>query len=290
LASGAALSAQTAVNLLTNNATVRANGTYTYYARGNSAIGGNVTAFTEAFYPGSPHVLNYATPDSRLYDKNASGYLKETAPEGGTLSLATHNGVPIGIANGKLADGETRATSNNFGANIGYWVGVTDCPDGTTGGTAKSITGAFDILFDLGAQYYITRIEIVYGDTTSNRWATNADQTVYTAATLADSTQAAEQDFSIFGSARIATTNTNEAALSITGTSPEAVLARYIDLRLAMSVALNYSGNTAASEGGYIQEIRIHGYAPVPEPAATAALAGTAALIACGLIRHLKNR
>ncbi|WP_043584664.1 hypothetical protein [Geminisphaera colitermitum] len=260
----AAALAATSVNLLTDNATVRAAGNYTYYARGNGVYSGSdpapetYTPFTRKFYPGPPHTNETGTDKG---DKLRDGTRSDIS------GITTTAGDKIRFDAGELTNGVTT------GDLVGGWWGVTEITK-----TTWTPEGRFDILFDLGASYVITSIEIVYSDAGSRRWSSTADiQKVYYAETLAG-TSPAESDFaSLFGNGTI-TAGTSVGTLAITPTTGTSVVARYLDLRLTTQIA---NGNTGAY-GGYLHEVRIYGYETatpsIPEPSTTTILLGAITL------------
>ncbi|MDR1281898.1 MAG: hypothetical protein LBK99_13905 [Opitutaceae bacterium] len=270
-ATTAALAA-TSVNLLTDNATVRAAGNYTYYARGNGVSSGSdpapetVTPFTKKFYPGAPHGVN----DTAAKD----GFLSDGIDNG----IYATNGASIPFASGDLTNNLTTTTDSVYG-----WWGVTEITK-----TSWTPEGSFDILFDLGAAYTVTGIEIIYTDSGSRRWSTTIDiQKAYYAETLAGSTPS-EGDFTLFG-AGATTSNASAGTLNITPATGASVIARYLDLRLTTQIA---NSNTGAY-GGYLHEVRIYGYETatpsIPEPATWAILSGAASLLTGFLIRHRRS-
>lgn len=274
-----ALHGQT-VNLLSLDG-VRTNGTYTYYARGNSYAANNanytdITPFSYSFYPGPPHNNGAQAANANARD----GALTDSVKLAGGTSTASS----ISVASGELTDSPSSTGTTGTGGYVGNWVGVTQ----TTGTSSTNNPGSFDVLFNLGSIYLVSSIEVVYLDTSGERITTTIGaQKIYTAATLADAGAPLESDFTLFG-ANTATLSTSTTGLiSIAGTAVEA---QYVDLRLMMNVS-NPASSTDTSQGARLLEVRVNGSAiAIPEPSTCALIIGVGAFLICGMMRRGRCR
>ncbi len=223
---------------LTDDATVRANGTYTYYAEQTA---GAASYFTTAFYPG-PSNHDSATPSDR----------------DGTRDDSVTTAAAISIGAGELTD--YTGTTPNTGTNVSGWIGTTSYLGTSTSGNP----GTFDILLNLGAVYSnISEVVVNYTDAAGHRFTTTANaQSVFYGVTAPDTTSGG--GLTLFGNATAAA-GTTAGNMDFTTGSP--VSAQYIDIRLNMSVP----GSGTGSAGGYINSIQV---LAVPEPPAGALLFG----------------
>jgi hypothetical protein len=233
-------------NLLEDVA-VRAAGSYTYYARGDSAEQA-VTPFTQAFYPGGirSNDVNYAGLHA---NDNYGGSGRE-----GVLEDTGSNGAAVPFSSGELVDG------NDSTAVCGYIDTVS--PDNLHD---SRISGYFDILFDLGAVYSIDQVNINYSDRSGGpRWgntlaadiAYDADsQQIWVAQSLAGATPA-DSDFTLYDTGTFV--RDSEKAVESFGESVGSVNARYVVLRLAVDLLKSPSAS-AALIGGLINEVEIIG-------------------------------
>lgn len=245
LAAGAALAAssvfaQTSINL-TQNATVRQAGTYTYYARGD--VNSNaITPFTTMFYPGGVlHTWDTAT----------------TMGLDGTLRDSVDTPASISFSSGELTDGTNDSEVRGY-INVEQLTA-----------TSPNRTGSFDIVFDLGANYVITSVDVTYTDAAGWRFSRIVDsQQLFTSTANPSST--GDAGLSLFDTGTVSTSATL-GTLTFSGTS---VSAQYVVFRPDMQIAPNLSGS---SYGAYLYEVAINGYA-IPEPSSAAALAGVVAL------------
>lgn len=231
--------AQTSIDL-TQNPTVRAAGSYTYYARGDAnAVA--VTPFTKMFYPGGTLHSNVTNNyDSGLVDTGS-------------------NGAPISFTSGSLTNGNNTQKVNG-------WVNIEQLVSGPAN---SAHVGSFDIVLNLGAVYTITSVVVTYTDQATARWTTANPQAIFTSVT-APATDAA---LSAFGAGTVSG-NVANALMTVSGT---AIDAQYVVFRPNMGLNANPS---SGSNGGMISEITIYGYSAIPEPSAWAALAGGAGLFA----------
>lgn len=244
------------VNLLAD-ATVREKGTYTYYAKGNTAATesnptGGIAPWTVAFFPGS----GYGSMADR--DAGASAVWNQ--------SFTASNAGAISIGSGELA----RSGSDN---SVLGWQGITQY--------VVASGGNFDILFDLGASYHITSIEIVYSDSVQRRWITSsALQTAYVSEVMP--VAASYTDMTQFGDRVRATANASEGVMTFS--EDEGLTGRYVNLNLFVSASRTFDD---VNRGGIIHEVRIHGYA-IPEPG-TYALIGAGVMLAFVLVRKRRG-
>ncbi len=249
LAASAALAAssvfaQTSINL-TQDATVRQAGTYTYYARGNAA-GETITPFTTMFYPGG-ELHTYAGATTLGLD--------------GTLVDNGSNGAPISFGVGELTD-------NSNASEVRGWINVEQVSAGTH--SASPHGGQFDIVFDLGANYVITSVVVTYTDAAGWRFRKTVANTQQVFTSTGNPSLVGDAGLTLFDTAT-AVGGATLGQLTFSGTS---VGAQYVIFRPEMDLATNIGGN---SYGGYIYEVAINGYA-IPEPSSAAALAGVVAL------------
>ncbi len=245
LSSSASLSAQTSINL-TQDATVRLAGTYTYYARGNAA-GETITPFTTMFYPGGElHTYAGAT----------------TLGRDGTRTDNGTNGAPISFGSGELTD-------NSTASEVRGWINIEQV---SSGSHSANHGGVFDIVFDLGANYVITSVDVTYTDAAGWRFSETVNgQRVFTSTANPSST--GDDGLSLFATGT-ASKDASLGTLTFSGTS---VSAQYVIFRPEMTLAANVGGN---SYGGYIYEVAINGYT-IPEPSSAVALAGLVVLGGC---------
>lgn len=248
LAASAALAAssvfaQTSINL-TQDATVRQAGTYTYYARGNAA-GDTITPFEKMFYPGG---------ELHTY----SGF---TGGRDGTLTDNGSNGAPISFSVGELTD-------NSNASEVRGWVDVEQVSASTHSTSPHG--GQFDIVFDLGANYVISSVVVTYTDAAGWRFRKTVANTQQVFTSTGNPSLVGDAGLTLFGTAT-AVGGATLGQLTFSGTS---VSAQYVIFRPEMDLATNIGGN---SYGGYIYEVAINGYA-IPEPSSAAALAGVVAL------------
>lgn len=254
LSAPAMLSAQTSINL-TQDATVRQAGTYTYYARGNAA-GVTITPFEKMFYPGG--VLHtYAGADTLGRD--------------GVLTDNGSNGAPISFGSGELTD-------NSTASDVRGWIDVEQVTSGTHSGNPHG--GSFDIVFDLGANYVITSVVVTYTDASGWRFSsTVGGQRVFTS--TANPSGTGDAGLSLFGTG----TASSGATLGTLAFSGPSVSAQYVIFRPEMNLSPNVGGN---SYGGYIYEVAINGYA-IPEPSSSAVLFGAFSMGAVLLRRRRRS-
>lgn len=201
------------------------NATYAYYARGG-ASGAAITPYTIKFYPGNPHGGNTTT------DRE------------GTLADTGSNAASVPFASGDLTDGITSTA-------VSGWV---DIEDAHGAGTADPHPGTFDILFDLGAAYPVSSVELVYTDASGRRWVTSGNystQQVSTALVFQGRTPT-DADFSPLSSQTFASGATSASIVFSAGVPRPA---RYINLRLNATLSPSPSG----SVGGQLHEVRIFG-------------------------------
>ena len=231
---------------LTQDAGVRAAGTYSYYARGSTTSssttpGGGVSPFSSLFY----------TQDSKDGTLTWNG-----------LYGASSNASSIGFTSGYLTDASTSTRVSGI-QNVNQWTSNIAASD--------QQTGTSDIVFDLGSVFTITSVVITYTDATSHRWTLTTDgQSVFTSLTL----PTGDSDLTLFGNQTAIANSTNGL---MTFTPAAARDARYIDLRLLNNVTK--SGQPSISSyGGYISEVAIFGYAAVPEPSSAGLLLGAIGL------------
>lgn len=245
------------VNLL-QDATVRANGTYTYYAKGSTAATesnptGNIAPWTVAFFPGS------GAGSQADRDSGASAQWNQ--------SFTDSNAGAISIGTGELARGGS-------GNAVTGWQGIT--------GYVTATSGSFDLLFDLGATYHITSIEIVYTDAANRRWNTaSALQTAYVSEVMPSAADYA--DMTQFGDRLRATPNASEGVMEFS--ESDGLTGRYVNLNLFVNADRTFEG---LNRGGVINEIRIYGYA-IPEPS-TYALIGAGVMLAFVLVKKRRLR
>ncbi|AHF91193.1 hypothetical protein OPIT5_14210 [Opitutaceae bacterium TAV5] len=231
--------AQSAENLL-RRPEVRESGAYTYFARGDASRK-NITPFTRMFYPGGG---DSAKPQG-LHASAGGGLLTRD----GELVDTGANAAPVPVRSGELTDGVTDSTRQAT-APVSGWINVLSRGDVSETGAN---TGQFDILFDLGAGYRVTKVVLWIRDQGGHRWA--GEQECYTASEFADPAKPADNDFRLFGSVTIPKDRSSPVEFVAAPRS-----ARYVNLRLGASVSRR-PGPTA-SMGGILYEVEIHGSAP----------------------------
>lgn len=206
-------------------------GTYTYYARGDASRK-NITPFTRLFYPGGGDGVK----PQGLHASITSG----PSVRDGSLIDAGDNAAPVPIRTGELTD------ANKTGPVSG-WINVLSRSEVSESGAN---TGQFDLLFDLGTEYCITKIILHVRDQGGHRWI--GEQECYTAESFANPTNPVDNDFRLFGSASIP--KEQSSAVEFVATPRNA---RYVNFRFLTSVS-RYPGATA-SVGGILYEVEIHG-------------------------------
>jgi hypothetical protein len=220
---------------LTQVPAIKAAGTYTYYARGDSNGTPLTNKFTTAFYPGPPRGGDTLDRDNGRIDGSPTS-MPGTIP----------------FAYGDLTD-------NDNASGVSGWINIEDAHGS---GSVINHAGTFDILFDLGAVYPISSVEVIYADSMGRRWVTTGtygDQEVSTAVSLKGAV-ATDTDFTRFKFLRFIQ-GSNPGTVIFENGAPR--LARYVNLRL--SVTLN--PDTGGSIGGYLREIRINGEPRALSPA-----------------------
>lgn len=201
------------------------NATYAYYARGD-ASGAAITPYTVKFYPGNPHGGNTTTDrDGALADTGSSA-------------------APVPFASGDLTDGSTSTA-------VSGWI---DVEDAHGAGAADPHPGTFDILFDLGAAYAVSSVELVYTDAGGRRWVTGGTYSAQQVSTALSFQGGAptDADFTPLASQTFASGATSATATFSAGAPRPA---RYINLRLHATLSPGATG----SVGGYLNEVRIFG-------------------------------
>lgn len=227
-------------------------GSYTYYAKGGASFTNLSDDFTVKFYPGKGSAVDANTQDN--------------------IARATSGANAISFSSGKLTDGG----SNTF---VTGWNDIVGTATGSTKNTATADhDGSFYVLFDLGATYSLSDVNITYTNASGQRWSTGINQNVYTATTFTGSIS----DFTLQGSQvfdqSLTTNTTADYSLSSVG-------ARYVLLELSGSIS---AIGTYNSIGGKLVEVSILGDAtPIPEPASVAAFAGLAVLLPLILRRRV---
>ncbi|AHF94275.1 hypothetical protein OPIT5_10210 [Opitutaceae bacterium TAV5] len=274
--------AQTSVNLLGLDE-VRSTGTYTYYARGNSRVTTDanyqtVTPFTIAFNPGAPHFSGTGTPSDNARENGNSGPVDAVREVTDPLFQSAS---AFSIGSGDLTDRYNYTGKDTGGNYVGYFVGVTE----TTATSGNAASGSFDIVFDLGASYTITGVEVVYTDGTSHRIDKMAGaQQVYFANSLGNGSSLQTSDLDAASWA----TTANTDATGLLQFSGDSIVAQYVDLRLSVNVSTLANANEA-SQGPMIYEVRIYGSSLIPEPSTWAIIGGALAL-AVIILRRLRFR
>lgn len=241
--------------LLNTDPTVQANASYLYF---NNASG---TPFlSQAYYPAA------AGPVAL---RNGDG-----AYTPGTISTASVADAWIPFASGDLTD-------NNTASYVTGWTNF------TTWQTSTRNLGPY-LLFDLGAAYQLTQINITLTDLSGQRWYSGSDfpQRVWTATelsanpgtgvVLSNSDSFWTQKTSFVATAA-GTTNTYQVALN------SETSARYV-LLLMQAGAVDGS-NT----GGIIRDVNFYATTAIPEPGTTALAIGFATL-AIAILRRVKRR
>jgi hypothetical protein len=227
-------------------------GTYTYYAKDDASFTNLADDFTVQFYPGKGSATDANTEDN--------------------IARSTSGASAKSFTSGKLTDGGT----NTFVAGWNDIAGT--APGGSLNTASADHDGSFYILFDLGATYSLSDVNITYANASGQRWASGINQNVYTATSFTGSIS----DFTLRGSQVFdrTTVNTNlnaDYALTSVG-------ARYVLLELSASLS---AVGTYNSLGGKLVEVSILGDAsPIPEPASVATLAGLAVLLPVVLRRR----
>jgi hypothetical protein len=231
-------------------------GTYTYYAKGDAGFTNLADDFTVQFYPGKGSATDANTEDN--------------------IARATSGASAKSFTSGKLTDGGT----NTF---VAGWNDVAGTAPGSSNNTASSNhDGSIYILFDLGATYSLSDVNISYINSSGQRWASSSiNQNVYTATSFTGSIS----DFTLRGSQGFATTSDTVLNADYALTS---VAARYVLLELSASLSAIRTYN---SLGGKLAEVSILGDAsPIPELASVPTLAGLAVLLPVALRRRRTDR
>ncbi|MDR1281771.1 MAG: hypothetical protein LBK99_13245 [Opitutaceae bacterium] len=247
--------AQPVENLL-RRPEVRETGAYTYFARGDASRK-NITPFTRMFYPGGGGGSGSAKPQGLHASTNGGPSTRD-----GELVDTGANAAPVPVRSGELTDGVTD-TTRRATAPVSGWINVLSRGDVSEAGAN---TGQFDILFDLGAEYRVTKVVLwIHDQGGGHRWS--GEQECYTASEFADPAKPADNDFRLFGSLTIPKGRSTPVefvaaspASRTSRTSLTSRTARYVNLRLGASVSRR-PGPTAAM-GGILYEVEIHGFAP----------------------------
>jgi hypothetical protein len=228
---------------------------------------------------------------SYLYFNNASGtpFLSQAYYPAAAGPVALRNGdgsyTPGTIASGAVDDAwipfpSGDLTDNNSTSYVTGWTNF------TTWQTSSRNLGPY-ILFDLGAEYSLSQVDITLTDKSGQRWYAGTDfpQRVWTATELsaAPGTGTALSSSDSFWTQKVSfaasvasTTHTYQVALN------SEITARYV--LLLMQAGTVDGSNT----GGIIRDVNFHGVA-IPEPS-TAALGTALAVLGFAGTRRTKLR
>ncbi|EIP97703.1 PEP-CTERM motif protein [Opitutaceae bacterium TAV1] len=237
--------------------------TYQYFALGlfNDAYTGinAVTPLTTPFLPGY-NAANFSeggstTKSSVTFDSGTTKFKFDNTE-------AVNTG-PITFASGKLTNGAT----NGY---VSGWAGVLALTSGSGTVSSGTITGTFHILFDLGASYNLTGVNISWQDSSGHRWGAGTEQKVFTATSLNQGVEG----FSLLDSKTLndGASTQNLSDTTVFDAAGDGIVARYVLLEITASVSTRGTG----TQGGNLSEVTIMASSatPVPEPHAAALFLG----------------
>lgn len=237
--------------LLTSGAGRVADGRYLYFSASQPFL-------SQAFYPGNPESL-----------VTTQGYRDGTlAPA--TIATGDVDSSWISFASGDLTNGLTTTAGSVSG-----WMGQVS-------GSGSTRPGPY-VLVDLGALYSLSSINIRLYSATGYRWiGTENAQEVWFASSLsaAPGTGVTLDSSTNYWTQGVVFTAVSNGETNVTLTLNQD--ARYVLLRLTAGTV------DSSNAGGVLREVNIYGeLAAIPEPAASAALAGCCV---CGVLAYARFR
>lgn len=237
--------------LLNTYQPVQQNGSYLYF----SAASG-VPFLSAAYYPGGG---TDNAPALRRPDGSRTP---------GAIAAADVANAWIGFGNGYLTDGNPATVVSGWGGFTAW----------QTGGTNR---GPY-ILFDLGAEYDLTRIDILLQTATAQNWNGAADvQHVWTAASLSGTpgTGTALSSADSYWTQKDSFTFTTSGTYSIDLSG--SANARYVLLQLSAGTV------DSRNSGGLISDVNF--YANIPESSTVTLLLAAGALATCIAYKRLRK-
>lgn len=263
----------------------------TAYLKANPAKGANYQYFALGLFNDAYTGIDAVTPLTKPF---LPGYNNATFSEGGSTTKSSvtfdsgtskfnfdnttaENDGAISFSSGKLTNGAT----NGY---VSGWAGALALASGSGSVGSGTITGTFHILFDLGASYNLTGVNISWQDSSGHRWGASTEQKVFTATSLNQGVEG----FSLLSSK---TLNDGASTQNLSGTTAfdaaeGGIVARYVLLEITVSVSTKGTG----TQGGNLSEVTIMASSatPIPESATTASMLGGIGVIAvaCGVLRR----